>query len=107
MTESKKFYSQLNINTNKQKLQYIQDVASLVLGVVAGITTLESLNGFLFFLGGLTLTNAAFYILCGQGNIHKFFQNPFQEVLILGIAGNIPGYIMMWCLVYALVKSSS
>lgn len=107
MAESKRFYSQLNINTNKQKLQYIQDVASLVLGVVAGIITLESLNGFLFFFAGLSLTNAAFYLLCGQGKIQKFFQNPFQEIFVQGIAGNLPGYIMMWCLVYALVKSSS
>ncbi|KAI5949196.1 hypothetical protein KGF57_004794 [Candida theae] len=107
MTQPKKFYSQLSINTNKQKLQYIQDVASLVLGVVAGITTLESLNGFLFFFGGLSLTNAAFYLLCGQGNIEKFFQNPLQEIFVEGLAGNLPGYIMMWCLIYALVKSSS
>ncbi|CCG23677.1 Emc6 protein [Candida orthopsilosis Co 90-125] len=107
MMDSKKFYSQLSISTNKQKLQYIQDVASLVLGVVAGIITLESLKGFLFFFGGLSLTNAAFYVLCGQGNIHKFFQSPFQEIFVSGVVGNLPGYIMMWCLVYALVKSSS
>ncbi|KAI5965755.1 uncharacterized protein KGF55_001118 [Candida pseudojiufengensis] len=100
-------YSPFNITINKQKLQHIHDVSSLVLGIVAGIMTLESIYGFLFFLIGNFVTNIVFYVICTQGNSHKFFRNPIQEIFIEGIPTDIAGYIMMWCLIYALVKSNS
>ena len=92
---TQKFYYQPSIEANKQKLQHVHDVASLALGVGSGILTLESMNDLLF------------YIICGEGRPSKYFKNPLQEVFISGVFSNIPGFIMMWCLVYALVKSSS
>lgn len=104
---TQKFYYQPSIEANKQKLQHVHDVASLALGVGSGILTLESMNGFIFYLIGITVINLLFYIICGEGRPSKYFKNPLQEVFISGVFSNIPGFIMMWCLVYALVKSSS
>lgn len=106
MSSPEKFYYQPSIEANKQKLQHIHDVASLALGVGSGILTLESLNGFLFYLIGITLTNLVFYIICGENRPGKYFKSPLQEVFLNGIFSNLSGFIMMWCLVYALVKSS-
>ncbi|RCK62925.1 ER membrane protein complex subunit 6 [Candida viswanathii] len=106
MSSPEKFYYQPSIEANKQKLQHIHDVASLALGVGSGILTLESLNGFLFYLAGITATNVLFYIICGEGRPGKYFKSPIQEVFLNGVFSNLAGFIMMWCLVYALVKSS-
>lgn len=106
MSSPEKFYYQPSIEANKQKLQNIHDVASLALGVGSGILTLESLNGFIFYLVGITATNLLFYIICGESKPSKYFKSPIQEVFLNGIFSNLSGFIMMWCLVYALVKSS-
>ncbi|EAZ63949.1 hypothetical protein PICST_52049 [Scheffersomyces stipitis CBS 6054] len=96
-----------SIESNKQKLQHVHDIASLVLGVGSGVLTLESAYGFIFYVVGITLTNLLFYLICCEGQPHKFFKKPVQEVFLDGVLTNVAGYIMMWCLVYALVKSSS
>ena len=106
MSSPEKFYYQPSIEANKQKLQHMHDVASLALGVGSGILTLESLNGFIFYLVGITATNLLFYIICGESKPSKYFKSPIQEVFLNGIFSNLSGFIMMWCLVYALVKSS-
>ena len=107
MSSIEKLYSQANIDTNVQKLQHVHDVTSLVLGVVAGIMTLESLYGFAVYIIGILITNLAFYIICGEKQANKFFKKPIQEIFVNGLLNNTPGFIMLWCLVYALVKSSS
>lgn len=95
---------QHNINANKLKLQKVQHILCLVLGIGSGILTLESLPGFLFYFGGITLCNAAFYFVCCEGKPKLFFTNVVQEVFFDGLFQNIAGYIMMWCLTYTLVK---
>ncbi|KAG7662740.1 uncharacterized protein J8A68_003728 [[Candida] subhashii] len=107
MTESEILYYPPSIEVNKHKLQHVQDITSLVLGIGSGILTLESFNGFIFYFVGLTIANGLFYIICGEGQANKFFKKPLQEIFINGLLGNVPAFIMMWCLVYALVKSSS
>ena len=104
---TQKFYYQPSIEANKQKLQHVHDVASLALGVGSGILTLESMNGFIFYLIGITVTNLLFYIICGEEQAIKIFQESFARGVYKWGFSNIPGFIMMWCLVYALVKSSS
>ncbi|RLV96342.1 ER membrane protein complex subunit 6 [Spathaspora sp. JA1] len=99
-------YSTANIKSNKDKLQHVQDITSLVLGIVSGILTLESLYGFLLYVVGLTLANGLFYVLCGDGKVERYFKSPVQEIFVSGVVGNIPGFVMMWCLVYALVSTS-
>ena len=96
-----------SIEANKQKLQHIHDISSLVLGIGCGILTLESIYGFLFYLVGFTVTNGIFYTICCEGNPKKFFNKPVQEIFFDGIFHNVSGFIMMWCLIYALVKASS
>ncbi|KAK6454925.1 Rab5-interacting protein-domain-containing protein [Scheffersomyces xylosifermentans] len=100
-------YYNPSIDANKQKLQHVQDIASLALGVGAGVLTLESAYGFIFYFVGLTVANFLFYSICCENQPKKFFVKPLQDVYLAGIFTNIAGYIMMWCLVYALVKSSS
>ncbi|EGW35413.1 uncharacterized protein SPAPADRAFT_58629 [Spathaspora passalidarum NRRL Y-27907] len=100
-------YSNANIKSNKDKLQHVQDITSLVLGIASGILTLESIHGFLLYVIGLTLANGLFYVICGEGKIDKYFKSPIQEVFVSGIVGNMPGFVMMWCLVYALVSTSA
>ncbi|CAK9441018.1 uncharacterized protein LODBEIA_P48870 [Lodderomyces beijingensis] len=107
MSDRTRFYSPHSIETNRQKLQHVHDVTSLALGVVAGIMTLESLYGFLVYFVGISVTNVAFYLICGESNAGKFFRNPIQEIYVNNLLNNIPGFVMSWCLVYALVKSSS
>lgn len=97
-------YFQPNIQSNKDKLQRIQDVMSLAFGVGAGILGLESFYGFLFFLVSFSLSNLSFFILCCQGEANLFFQNPLKEIFLDGITSSLAGYVMMWCLTYALVK---
>ncbi|SGZ56966.1 CIC11C00000003653 [Sungouiella intermedia] len=93
-----------NILANKQKLQRLQDVMSLALGVGAGVLCLESLNGFFFFLVTFSLSNLSFFLLCCEGKPESFFQNPWKEIFLDGISSSLAGYVMMWCLTYALVK---
>ncbi|KAK6200131.1 Rab5-interacting protein-domain-containing protein [Scheffersomyces amazonensis] len=96
-----------SIQSNHQKLQRAQDIASLVLGIGAGILTLESAYGFSFYLVGITITNGMFFAVCCQNQPDKFFTNPIRDIFFEGIFSNVPGFIMMWCLVYALVKVNS
>ena len=93
-----------NVDINKKKLQHVHDVMSLVLGVGAGVLTLESIWGFLMYTAGLTLTNVVFYIFVCAGRPRGYFPKPVQGIFVDGILGNLAGYVMMWCLVYALVK---
>lgn len=93
-----------NVDINKKKLQHVHDVMSLVLGVGAGVLTLESIWGFLMYTAGLTLTNVVFYIFVCEGRPSAYFRKPVQEIFVDGILSNLAGYVMMWCLVYALVK---
>jgi len=95
-----------NIDVNLKKLQHVHDVVSLVLGIALGILTLESLHGFLFYLAGLSVTNGVIYLVCCQGTPKTFFKNPIHDIFIGSILTNVSGFIMMWCLVYALVSSS-
>ncbi|CAI5759306.1 unnamed protein product [Candida verbasci] len=107
MAIDNEFYYTPSIVANKHKLQHVQDVASLVLGVASGIMSLESINGFVFYFIGITLTNLLFYIICTEQQPYKFFKNPLHEIFIKDLFNNISGYIMMWCLIYALVKTNS
>lgn len=93
-----------NVASNKQKLQRLQDIISLALGAAAGIVGLESLHGFLFFLVGITLTNATFYLVCCQGDAGAFFAAPYREIFVEGLSSSLAGYVMTWCLLFALVK---
>lgn len=93
-----------NVAANKKKLQQVQDVMSLALGVGAGILGLESLYGFLFFLIGFSLSNLGFFIECCKGESELFFTNPIRQVFVDGIFSGLSGYVMMWCLTYALVN---
>jgi hypothetical protein len=95
-----------NIDINVKKLQHVHDVVSLVLGIALGILMLESLQGFLFYVVGLSLTNCVFYLVCCQGTPKTFFKNPIHDIFVSSILTNVSGFIMMWCLVYALVSSS-
>lgn len=93
-----------NISTNKQKLQRIQDILALSLGAAAGIIGLESMWGFLFYILGITLGNIFFFLICSGTSSESYFQSPFKEVLLDGMLSSISGFVMVWCLVYALVK---
>lgn len=97
-------YFQPNILANKGKLLYVQDVMSLALGVGAGVLGLESLSGFVFYLICFTLCNFSFYFFCCEGQERLFFRNPIKEIFLDGIPISLAGFIMMWCLTYALVK---
>lgn len=93
-----------NIDANRKKLQHVHDVVSLTLGVVAGVLALESLHGFLFYVAGLTVVNTVFVAVACEGQVARFFPNSWYDVFVTGISTNLAGYVMMWCLVYALVK---
>lgn len=97
-------YFEPNASANKKKLQKLQDVMSLVYGVGVGVLGLESFYGFAVFLVGMFLSNALFYVICCQGEPQQFFRSPVKEVFVDGIFSSLSGFIMMWCLTYALVK---
>lgn len=92
-----------NVEFNKKKLLYIQDVMCLCLGVCAGTLSLESLYGFMLFFAGMIITNIGFIVVCCEGPVQEYFRKPMKEVVFSGMP-NVAGYVMMWCLVYALVK---
>lgn len=100
-------YYTANIEANQRKLQRVRDIACLALGTGAGILTLESYYGFGFYIVGITVVNAAFWTVCCEGRSHRYFTNPAHEIFLKGVVTDIPGFVMMWCLVYALVKSNS
>lgn len=99
-----KIYFQSNVASNRQKLQHVQDVMSLAIGIGAGVLGLESLSGFIFFLMSFSLCNFSFYFFCCEKNESLFFCNPLKEIFLDGIPKTLAGFIMMWCLTYALVK---
>lgn len=96
-----------NIEANKKKLQDVRDRSVLVLGLGAGILTLESLYGFAFYFAGITFANAVFYLICCGKGPKQYFANPLLEIFVSGVVADIPGFVMMWCLLFALVKSNS
>lgn len=104
MSDKETIYYGPNVEVNRKKLQYVHDVMCLWLGVGAGILSLESIYGFLFYVVGMSLTNIGFILVCCEGAPKTFFRDPIKQVFLDGLLGNIAGYIMMWCLVYALVK---
>ncbi|ODV78407.1 uncharacterized protein CANTADRAFT_52832 [Suhomyces tanzawaensis NRRL Y-17324] len=93
-----------SIQSNKQKLGRVRDISSLALGVGCGILALESLVGFGFYIVGTTLTNLLFIWICCGSEPSKFFVSPKRELLLEGVVENVPGFVMMWCLVYAIVS---
>lgn len=99
-----KVYCKTNIASNKQKLQKLQDVMSLSSGIAAGALGLESYYGFVFFLLVGLASNLSFLIICCEGAPKKHFIYSTREVMADGILMNFAGYLMMWCLTYALVK---
>lgn len=103
MTPEPLYYAP-SIDANRKKLQQVQDVVSLALGVAAGILTLELVGGFVLYAIGFTLANTAFWAYCCGTKGEQFFQKPVNEIFVQGVASSVPGYVMMWCLVSALVK---
>lgn len=104
MSETETIYYISSIEANKKKLQHVHDIMALALGVGAGVLTLESVYGFLFYIIGFTITNLTFYQICCEGKAIEFFRKPLHEIFVDGIASNVAGFLMMWCLVFALVK---
>ncbi|CCE81858.1 Piso0_002535 [Millerozyma farinosa CBS 7064] len=93
-----------NIESNKKDLQYVHDVTSLTLGIGSGILTLESYKGFLLYIFGYTAVNLIFYFVCCNKKAASFFRKPFHEIFLEDILSDMPGFVMMWCLTYALVR---
>lgn len=89
-----------SVELNQKKLKYIHDIMSLSLGVAAGVLSLESIWGFIFYVVGITLVNLGFAVVCCEGDVSKFYRFPGKEIFWDGM-GNVAGYVMMWCLVYA------
>lgn len=103
MTGSEQVWYEANIESNGRKLGRVHDIFSLVLGTACGILRLQSWYGFGFYFIGLTIVNLLFYIVCCEGQPHLFFKSPMKEIFMSPLFSNIAGFIMMWCLVYALV----
>ena len=101
---SETLYFTPNLLENRKKLSNVQDITSLSLGVGAGILAPSSLHGFLIYLVGFTFSNAVFYAVCCQLKPLEYFRLPLLEIFLENVVRNVPEYIMMWCLVYALVK---
>lgn len=93
-----------NVDFNKQQLQTQQDVMCLALGVAAGVLGLESLAGVALYLVGMTLANLSFYLLCCEGKPELFFASPIKEIFVEKLPTGVAGFVMMWCLTFALVK---
>lgn len=104
MSEKETIFYGPNVEVNKKKLQYVHDMMCLWLGVGAGILSLESVHGFMFYILGMTIVNLGFIVVCCESHPYRFFRDPLKQIFVDGLQGNIAGYIMMWCLVYALVK---
>lgn len=92
------------IEANQKKLQHVHDVMSLVLGTACGVLTLEAFTGAAFFVAATTLVNGGFYLVCCGGNGSKFFLSPVKEIFVDTLGSSVAGFVMMWCLVYALVR---
>lgn len=92
-----------NVQSNFLKLQRVNDVMALALGTSAGIIRLEALYGFLFYGLGLLITNTVFLVVCCEGKARTFFRTPVKDIFVNPLALNIAGFVMMWCLTYALV----
>ena len=92
------------IDANRSKLLHVHDVMSLVLGTACGILALEAYTGAAFFVATTTLVNAGFYMVCCEGKGSRFFQSPIKEIFIDTLGSSVAGFVMMWCLVYALVR---
>lgn len=76
----------------------------LALGFAAGVLRLESLAGVMFYLVGFTVANFTFLLFCCEGKLRLFFKSPMKEIFVDKILAGVAGYLMMWCLISALVK---
>lgn len=92
-----------NINFNVRKLQRFQDVISLSLGIAAGAMGYESFDGLAFYSAGLMIAYLSFFVVCCRSQPHMFFVSPGKEA-VNGYLTSLAGFVMMWCLTYALVK---
>lgn len=92
------------IEANQKKLQHVHDVMSLVLGTACGILALEAYLGAAFYVAASTLVNGAFYMVCCEGKGSRFFESPIKEIFVDTLGTSVAGFVMMWCLVYALVR---
>ncbi|OBA22229.1 hypothetical protein METBIDRAFT_39323 [Metschnikowia bicuspidata var. bicuspidata NRRL YB-4993] len=97
-------YYDAHLVSNKYKLQKLQDVMSLSLGIAAGTLGLESYSGIAFYLVGILASDFSFLVVCCEGTPKRFFVSPVREIFADNFISNFAGYIMMWCLTYALMK---
>lgn len=94
-----------NIRHNKLKAQFIHDVGALLFGSMAGILQLEAWFGFGFFVVSCIGTNLLFWLICAQGKARLYFESPINDIFVQGILRSFFGYLMMWCLVFALIDA--
>lgn len=90
---------------NKRLVQHVQDVALLALGVAAGVLQLEGFRGFgLFVAGSLVVSSVVVGVVAG-GAPGRYFESPLKDVVWGGLTTGVAGYVMMWCLMYALIDT--
>lgn len=94
-----------NIRHNKLKAQFIHDVGALLFGSMAGILQLEAWFGFGLFVVSCIGTNLLFWLICAQGKARLYFESPINDIFVQGILRSFFGYLMMWCLVFALIDA--
>ncbi|CCH62489.1 hypothetical protein TBLA_0H02030 [Henningerozyma blattae CBS 6284] len=95
--------SSTNIQINKQRLLYVQDITTLLFGLGSGILQLESLQGFAMFFIGFCFINLLYIgILCKFQPV-KYYVNPLQEIFMDNFVRELTGYVMSWTFSYAIV----
>lgn len=96
-----------NIKHNTATISYIHDISSLVLGVVAGILGLESIDGFKFFFAATLVIDTIIYVIglvLSKGKIENYFSNPALEIFLNDYSRTLFSFVMMWTLVMCLIN---
>lgn len=81
------------------------DLSSLVTGSAAGVVQLESLAGLGVFVIGYALVCLCVVMSCREKGVKSYFEKVGEELVLNHLGRGLSAFVMMWCLVYALVDS--
>lgn len=104
---SKQIYYDPNRDYNVKVLTKVKDIASLASGSCCGILQLTGLNGIVLFLVENFLASAVYFyaVSGGPGKVNHFYTRPKRQIFLDNFTRYFASYVMMWCLLYALVTA--
>lgn len=91
-----------NLAYNMARLDSVNTVLFITVGVIAGILGLKGIYGFLFF-GLASVIIGVAHLFAMKFNIRKYCNMSEFDFIIFGMKNHVMSFLLFWILVYALV----